>query len=42
MPKFAKFIKALLKGTKEKMVKEQVNMTEKADMVMPQTLPDKK
>lgn len=33
--KFTKFMKELLKWTKEKVVKEQVNMTEKADMVMP-------
>ncbi|XP_050875543.1 uncharacterized protein LOC127079164 [Lathyrus oleraceus] len=32
-------IQALLKRTKEKVVKEQVNKTEKVDMVMPQTLP---
>ncbi|XP_050909769.1 uncharacterized protein LOC127123611 [Lathyrus oleraceus] len=41
MPKFDKFMKELLKGTKEKVVKEHVNMTEKDDMVVPQSLPSK-
>lgn len=41
MHKFAKFMKALLKGMKEKVVKEHVNMIEKDDMGMPQTLPPK-
>lgn len=29
IPKFAKFIPALLKGTQQKLTKEQVNMTKK-------------
>lgn len=41
MPKFAKFMKALLKVTKDKMVKEHVNMTDKDDVVVPQALPPK-
>lgn len=41
MPKFDKFMKAILKETKEKVVKEQVNMTEEDEMVMSQTLPPK-
>lgn len=41
MPKFVKFKKALLNGTKEKMVKEHVNMTEKDEVVISQTLPPK-
>lgn len=32
-------MKAILKGTKGEVGKEQVNMTEKDDTVMPQTLP---
>lgn len=35
MPKFSKFMKALLKGTKEKLIKEHVNMTQKDDVVKP-------
>ncbi|XP_050909932.1 uncharacterized protein LOC127123787 [Lathyrus oleraceus] len=34
-------LQALLKGTKQKVVKEQVNMTEKDGMAVPQTLPPK-
>lgn len=41
MPKFYKFMKALLNGTKQKVVKEQVNMTEKDEMTVPQTFPPK-
>lgn len=41
MPKFYKFMKALLKGTKQKLVKEHVNMTEKDETTMPQTFPPK-
>ena len=41
IPKFSKFMKELLKGTKHKVVKEQVNMTEKDEMEVPQTLPPK-
>ncbi|XP_050909986.1 uncharacterized protein LOC127123850 [Lathyrus oleraceus] len=41
MPKFTKFIKALLKRTKEKMVKKHVSMTEKDDVVITQSLPPK-
>ncbi|XP_050889535.1 uncharacterized protein LOC127094798 [Lathyrus oleraceus] len=41
MPKFSKFMNALLKGMKEKVVKEWLNMTKKDEMVMPQTLPTK-
>ena len=38
MPKFSKSMKMLLKGTKEKMVKEHVNMTQKDDVVISQAL----
>lgn len=41
MSKFAKFMKELLKGTKEKGVKEHINMTEKMEVVIPQALPPK-
>lgn len=41
MTKFDKFMKELLKRTKQKVVKEQVNMTLKDEMVVPQTLPPK-
>lgn len=41
IPKFSKFIKALLKGTKQKVVKEQVNMNEKGEMAVPQKFPPK-
>lgn len=41
MPKFSKFMKALLKGTKDKIVNKQVNMIEKNNMEMPQTLQPK-
>lgn len=41
MPKFSKFMKVFLKGTKQKLVKEQVNMTEKDETIMPPTLPQK-
>lgn len=41
MPKFAKFMKALLKSTNEKVVKEHVNMTKKNDMIIPQSFPPK-
>lgn len=41
MPKFVKFMKALLNGTKEKVIKEHVNMIEKDDVVKPQSLPPK-
>lgn len=34
MPKFVKFMKALLKGMKEKGVKEHVNMIEKDEVVI--------
>ncbi|XP_050895202.1 uncharacterized protein LOC127101804 [Lathyrus oleraceus] len=34
-------LQALLKGTKEKVIKEHVNMTEKDDVVKPQSLPPK-
>lgn len=39
MHKFTKFMKALLKGIKQKVVKERVNMTEKDETAVPQTLP---
>lgn len=39
MPKFVKFMKVLLKGTKGKVGKEQVNMTEKKEVVKSQVLP---
>ncbi|XP_050920095.1 uncharacterized protein LOC127137704 [Lathyrus oleraceus] len=39
MPKFAKFMQTLLKGTKEKTDNEKVNMTEKDDMAMPKIFP---
>lgn len=39
MPKFSKFMKSLLKGTNQKVVKEHVNMTEKDETEVPQTLP---
>lgn len=38
---FAKFMKTLQKGTKEKVIKEYVNMTEKEDVVKPKSLPPK-
>lgn len=41
IPKFSKFMKALLKGTNQKVVKEQVNMNEKDEIEVPQTLPPK-
>ncbi|XP_050918373.1 uncharacterized protein LOC127135781 [Lathyrus oleraceus] len=41
MPKFDKFMKELLKGTIEKVIKEHVKITENDDMVMSQTLPPK-
>lgn len=41
IPKFTKFMQALLKGTKQKLVKERVNMTKKDEMVEPQALPPK-
>ncbi|XP_050875140.1 uncharacterized protein LOC127078752 [Lathyrus oleraceus] len=41
MPKFAKFTKALLTGTKQKPDKKQVNMTEKCDTTLLQTMPTK-
>lgn len=41
MPKFFNFMKAMLKGTKQNSVKEQVNMTEKGNTTVPQTLPPK-
>lgn len=41
MFKFVMFMKVLLKGTKEKVVKEHVNMTEKDEMVRSQVLPPK-
>lgn len=41
MPKFSKFMKELLKGTKQKLVKEQVNMIEKDETAVPPTLPSK-
>ncbi|XP_050889870.1 uncharacterized protein LOC127095186 [Lathyrus oleraceus] len=41
MPKFSKFKNELLKGTKEKVVKEHVNITEKDDVVIHQSLPPK-
>lgn len=41
MPKFDKFMKALLKGVKQKVVKQQVNMTEKDETTVPQTFPPK-
>lgn len=41
MPKFDKFMKALLKGTKQKSVKEQINMLQKGNTKVPQTLPPK-
>lgn len=41
MPKFIKFMKALLKGTKEKAVKEHVNMIKKDDVVISQAFPPK-
>ncbi|XP_050919368.1 uncharacterized protein LOC127136901 [Lathyrus oleraceus] len=39
MPNFVKFMKALLKGTKDKAVKEHVNMTEKDKVVISQAFP---
>lgn len=39
IPKFDKFMHALLKGTKKKMKKEQVNMTKKEEIIAPQELP---
>ncbi|XP_050889969.1 uncharacterized protein LOC127095302 [Lathyrus oleraceus] len=41
MPKFVKFMRELLKGTKEEAVKEHVDMTEKDEMVISQALPPK-
>ncbi|XP_050891208.1 uncharacterized protein LOC127096692 [Lathyrus oleraceus] len=41
MPKFSKFMKELLKVTKQKLVKEQVNMIEKDETTVPPTLPSK-
>ncbi|XP_050877952.1 uncharacterized protein LOC127081779 [Lathyrus oleraceus] len=41
IPKFAKFMKALLNRTKEKRIKEHVNMTKNNDMVKPQSLQPK-
>lgn len=41
MPKFAKFMKEFLNGTKHKMDKERVNMTEKCDMAVLETMPPK-
>lgn len=41
MPKFAKFMKVLLNGTKHKLDKEHVNMTDKCDTTLLQTIPTK-
>ncbi|XP_050909933.1 uncharacterized protein LOC127123788 [Lathyrus oleraceus] len=41
IPKFAKFMLALLKDTKPKLVKEQVNMIEKDETAVPQSFPPK-
>lgn len=41
MPNFAKFMKTFLKGIKQKLVKEHVNITKKDDTTMPPTLPPK-
>lgn len=41
MPKFDKFMKALLKGKNEKVVKKHVNLTEKDEVVIPHALPPK-
>lgn len=40
MPKFIQFMHALLKGTKEKVIKEHANMTEKDDVVKSKSLHD--
>lgn len=39
MPEFSKFMKVLLTGTKQKLDKEKVNMTEKCDTILLQTMP---
>lgn len=41
IPKFSKFMKAFLNGTKQKLDKEQVNMVEKCDTVVPETITPK-
>ncbi|XP_050918517.1 uncharacterized protein LOC127135937 [Lathyrus oleraceus] len=41
MPKFVKFMKPLLKGAKEKTVKEHVNMTKKDEVVISPAFPPK-
>lgn len=41
MPKFVKFMQALLKGTRERMINEHVNMVEKDDVVKLKSLPPK-
>lgn len=41
LPKLAKIIKVLLTGTEQKLDKEQVNMTEKCDTTLLQTMPTK-
>lgn len=41
MPKFFKFMKPLLKGAKEKAVKEHVNMNKKDEVVISQAFPPK-
>lgn len=39
--KFSKFMLALLKGRKQKLTQEQVNMIEKEEMAKPQEFPPK-
>lgn len=39
IPKFSKFMQALLKGGKQKLTQEQENMTEKEEMPEPYKLP---